>query len=382
MARPQKVGLDYFPLDTDIDQDDKVAIIEAQHGMLGFGIVIKLLMKIYSEGYYYDWTEKEQILFSKRVNVDINQVNVIINDCVKWGLFDENLFKEYKILTSKGIQSRYFEAVKRRQRVEIAEEFLLSDEETLKNYNNLVIVSINEDEEDIQKDNVDINSEDEGVNVDINPQSKVEESKVYKSSSNNTTTTETKTENSVAQVEADSTEQNNNLVAPIDADSIKQDAKLVDNVDADSMEQEYTVKRKKDLQQIENYYKQQIRRRNTCSSRDLSDIVFVYETYKQDVDFIISVMEKAKQDYIDRYGKLEINSFSYFLSIFEEKWNLLHGEKDRKTYKVNTSPVAKKTRFHNFQQRTDSYTADDLEAIAERKRQEYIEKLKKQSKAL
>ena len=43
MARPIKSGLDYFPLDVDIDQDDKVAIIEAEHGMLGFGIVIKLL---------------------------------------------------------------------------------------------------------------------------------------------------------------------------------------------------------------------------------------------------------------------------------------------------------------------------------------------------
>lgn len=101
MARPQKVGLDYFPLDVDIDQDDKVAIIEAQHGIVGFSIVIKLLMKIYSEGYYYDWTEKEQILFAKRVNVDINDVNVIINDCVKWGLFEEVTFNEHKILTSK-----------------------------------------------------------------------------------------------------------------------------------------------------------------------------------------------------------------------------------------------------------------------------------------
>ncbi len=37
----------------------------------------------------------------------------------------------------------------------------------------------------------------------------------------------------------------------------------------------------------------------------------------------------------------------------------------------------KQTRFHNFEQRTDDYTEDDLEAIAERKRQEYIKSLKK-----
>lgn len=172
-------GLDYFSLDTDIDQDDKVAIIEAQHGMLGFGVVIKLLMKIYSEGYYYDWTEKEQILFSKRVNANINL------------------------------------------------------------------------------------------------QSKVEESKVNKNSSNNTTAAETKIENPVA---------------PVDADSIKQDAEPVTDMDADSIQQDDTEKRKKDLQRIQNYYKRQIRRRNICSSRDLSDIVFVYETY-----FIADLYQKTSE---------------------------------------------------------------------------------------
>ena len=79
MARPIKEGLEYFPLDCDIDQDDKITLIEAQHGLIGFGIAIKLLMKIYNNSYFYEWTEKEQLLFSKRVNVNINEVNVVIN---------------------------------------------------------------------------------------------------------------------------------------------------------------------------------------------------------------------------------------------------------------------------------------------------------------
>ena len=171
MARPQKVGVDYFPLDVDIDQDDKVAIIEAQHGIKGFGIVVKLLMHIYKNSYYYEWTEKEQILFSRRVNVNINEVNVIINDCIKWGLFDEKLFKTFKILTSRGVQKRYFEIVKRRQRVEVVKEFLLLDNADINLYSNLVIVSINEDTE--------------GDNDNINPQSKVKKRKEYSSSNSN-----------------------------------------------------------------------------------------------------------------------------------------------------------------------------------------------------
>ncbi|WP_123053119.1 DUF4373 domain-containing protein [Clostridium sp. JN-1] len=167
MARPQKEGLEYFPLDVDMDQDDKVALIEAQHGLVGFGVVVKLLMKIYKHGYFYEWTEKQQLLFSKRVNVDINSLNAIINDCVKWELFDKNAFETYNVLTSKGIQRRYIEAVGRRQKVKIYKEYLLLDDETINVYKNLVIV--------------DINSNNEEVNANINPQSKVKESKVKKS---------------------------------------------------------------------------------------------------------------------------------------------------------------------------------------------------------
>lgn len=168
MGRPQKQGLDYFPLNVDIDQDDKIAMIEAIHGIEGFGIVIKLLMKIYKEGYFYKWTEKEQILFSKRVNVDIKQVNEIIDDCIKWEFFDSNLFEAFKVLTSRGIQKRYFEIVKRRQRVEVINELLLLDNADINSYANIVIVDINKD------------------NANINPQSKEKEIKEKKTKELNT----------------------------------------------------------------------------------------------------------------------------------------------------------------------------------------------------
>jgi hypothetical protein len=125
MARPLKQGLDYFSLDVDIDQDDKVQLVEALHGIKGFGMLIKLLMRIYREGYYYKWTETEQILFSKRVNVDINVVIDVVNDCIKYEIFNKNLFEKYKILTSHGIQKRYFEASTRRKNIDIVVEYLL-----------------------------------------------------------------------------------------------------------------------------------------------------------------------------------------------------------------------------------------------------------------
>ncbi|MCC2250041.1 DUF4373 domain-containing protein [Virgibacillus sp. AGTR] len=159
MARPTKEGLDYFPLDVDIDQDDKIALIEATHGLEGFGIIIKLLMKIYDNSYFYKWGEKEQLLFSRRVNVNINRVNDIINDCVKWGIFSKRLYEQHEILSSAGIQRRYLEASSRRKQVNITSDYLLLDEKEVNAYKNLVIVNIN------------------SINEEFSAQSKVKESK-------------------------------------------------------------------------------------------------------------------------------------------------------------------------------------------------------------
>ena len=123
MARPLKHGIDYFPLDVALD--DKFELIEAVHGIAGFGIVIKLYQRIYANGYYLNVTEKEVLVLSKRVNVDINSIKAVIKESVKWGIFNQILYKEYGILTSKGIQKRYFEIVVRRKKVIIDERFLL-----------------------------------------------------------------------------------------------------------------------------------------------------------------------------------------------------------------------------------------------------------------
>jgi len=164
MARPLKQGLDYFSLDVDIDQDDKVQLVEALHGIQGFGILIKLLMRIYREGYYYKWTEMEQILFSKRVNVDIKPINEVVNDCIKYGIFDNNLFEHHQILTSKGIQKRYFEASSRRKNIDLIDEFLLIN---VKN-------DVNANKNGV---NVNNNSSSSGVNVIKSTERKGKESK-------------------------------------------------------------------------------------------------------------------------------------------------------------------------------------------------------------
>ncbi|HFL0060137.1 Lin1244/Lin1753 domain-containing protein [Listeria monocytogenes] len=175
MARPLKEGLDYFPLDVDADYDDKFQLIETLHGPTGFAIMIKLFMKIYSQNFFYKWTETEQILFAKRVNVDINTLKTVVNDCIKYDLFDNNLFNEFQILTSLGIQERYFTAIGRRKKQIVVLEYLLLDRSEVTNLCPKIVFT------NINGVNDDINTEQEGLMSTLSTQTKVKESKVNKS---------------------------------------------------------------------------------------------------------------------------------------------------------------------------------------------------------
>lgn len=168
MARPQKNGLEYFPLD--VNMDDEVEIIEAEYGLVGFSILIKMFQKIYSSGYYYEWNEKQQILFSNKVSTDRNLVVSIISDCIRWGIFDRNLFKRHGILTSKRIQNHYCSAVYKRVNVEMIREYLIVK---ISNKLNIKIIGINDIGNDTCELVCDIRNEDKSsVSVVQSTQSK------------------------------------------------------------------------------------------------------------------------------------------------------------------------------------------------------------------
>lgn len=180
MARPIKLGLSYFPLDVDIDQDDKISVIEAIHGIEGFGVLIKLFMKIYKEGYYYNWSEREQLLFSRRVNVDINSAKQIVSDSLDEKIFDRNLYLDYGILTSAGIQKRYLEAVTRRKEVTLEKRYLLiNPHEYVGKTAKIKIKILDENglEPALDGVNVDINDNLPVINDDISTQRREEKNK-------------------------------------------------------------------------------------------------------------------------------------------------------------------------------------------------------------
>lgn len=143
MARTNKVGIDYFPFDVNFFDDDKIQLIESEFGMKGGYIAIRLLCKIYKSGYYYKWGTDECLLFTKSIGIEgvsKSFVDEIIKGLIRRRFFDKGCFDKFCILTSKGIQDRYFEATKRYKKYDVFKEYLLSDNINCDNVN---IISIN-----------------------------------------------------------------------------------------------------------------------------------------------------------------------------------------------------------------------------------------------
>lgn len=159
MARPTKTGLDYFPLDVDFFDDSKIRHIGAKFGSRGVLVTLQLLCRIYREGFYLDWSNDELAIFAKfQVNLPVKQVQAILNECLVRDFLDDDMFTDYSILTSRGIQKRFFEASKRRANQNLKTEYLLIDPS---DYGGLGIVNVTETP----------------VNSDLSTQSKVKESR-------------------------------------------------------------------------------------------------------------------------------------------------------------------------------------------------------------
>lgn len=164
MARPEKIGLDYFPMDVDFFEDDKLRFIEARFNEKGELITVKLLCKIFKAGYYIKWDEDMSLLFSSTAgkNITPGLANDIVNELVKRGFFNKNLFERFNILTSNGIQKRYLNICKlaKRKSAKISENFLIKE---------------------LTHEDLELTQEETPQNPSESTQSKVKESKVKES---------------------------------------------------------------------------------------------------------------------------------------------------------------------------------------------------------
>jgi len=102
MARPKKIGLDYFPID--VTFDEKVQAIEMLHENDGLVWIIKFWQAAYkTELGEVDVQELFGELFAKNCRITTEKQSKIIVDCEKIGLIYKT---EDGLLTSTGIKKR------------------------------------------------------------------------------------------------------------------------------------------------------------------------------------------------------------------------------------------------------------------------------------
>lgn len=106
-----------------------------------------------------------------------------------------------------------------------------------------------------------------------------------------------------------------------------------------------------------------------------------FDEYKFTMELVLEACER------DKNPTPSINYVNGILKSWYDKGikevshiETLDKPREKKEYKARNIPTkrsrATATRFHNFEQRTDKYTSDQLEEIAQRKRNAYIQKAK------
>ena len=111
-------GINYFPVGVNFMEENAMEVIEAKYGIKGSAIVLKLLCKIYKEGYFIRWDEEQCLIFANKAGREVQAAEVqgIIEILFTKGILDRNSYQENGILTSESIQKVWMEATKRRKR--------------------------------------------------------------------------------------------------------------------------------------------------------------------------------------------------------------------------------------------------------------------------
>jgi hypothetical protein len=109
MGRPKKKGLDYFPIDTDIFQDEKMQLVFARFGPKADSIAFRLWSRIYNNSYFLPWNEKAEIIFCNQFgkHLSIKTLHAVIEEFLNCELLHREIYEAHGILTSSGIQRRY-----------------------------------------------------------------------------------------------------------------------------------------------------------------------------------------------------------------------------------------------------------------------------------
>lgn len=178
MSGKPKAGISYAGWNTDIfENDTKIdELIDAQ-GWIGFSIYFYLCQRAYaSDGYFYRWSYANAATTARRMGGGIRAetIKAVVATCLQIGLFERSLFDRVGVLTSKGIQRRYVEAIQKRSYKRVDQNIWLLNVEESKG---LDVCTLNGDS---------LPEDGDSLPEDA-PKSKSNKSKLYQSKSKETT---------------------------------------------------------------------------------------------------------------------------------------------------------------------------------------------------
>ncbi len=173
MARPIKIGLDYFPLVCDFFTNKKVKALRRAHGLTGILTYINLLCRIYSNGYYYKFDDLEELsmdiaeeIASEQLKREATRVTATINYLVKQGTLDEALF-EQGIISGEAMQEQYVQAAyKAKRKINLDVHCLVDVGDCIRKIK-------------VSSEETPVNSEETGDNSESSTQSKSKSKKEY-----------------------------------------------------------------------------------------------------------------------------------------------------------------------------------------------------------
>lgn len=118
MARPRKIGLDYFPHDVDASEDEKIEALRALYGNDGYAFYFILLERIYRSDNAELDISKKAILAAliKKIGISEQSFYEMLQTCFEIGLLNKERYDQDHVLTSNGIKKRYEEVQSMRER--------------------------------------------------------------------------------------------------------------------------------------------------------------------------------------------------------------------------------------------------------------------------
>ena len=134
MAR-QKNRVTFFWRDIDMTNDSRMRKTLRRHGGLAVAVYEEVLAMVYETGsYFLPWLDDYALDIADRLyEPDQEKIRQIIGMLVEVGLFSKEIFDEFGILTSRGIQERFTDRGEQSHRRREIHDYALIDGENARN---------------------------------------------------------------------------------------------------------------------------------------------------------------------------------------------------------------------------------------------------------